>query len=222
MGSVWTGLLMFAHGVDKLHRWLGKNVAWVILIVVCISASNAVLRKFFGVSSNAWLELQWYLFGAIFLLAAGYTLLNNEHVRVDVLAARWSEITQIKIELFGTLCFLLPMCLTILWLSWPMAAESWVTREMSSNSGGLLRWPVKLLIPLGFTSLLLASLSHAIKLAGFLASACPNPLKRVNKQTAEELLAQDIAAQTTAGGHPCIVPYAQDAVNGQAKNKEPA
>jgi len=180
--------------------------------VVVISASNAVFRKLFGLSSNAWLELQWYLFGTIFLLAAGYTLLHNEHVRVDVLAARWPERTQAKVELFGVACFLLPVCLTILWFSWPMAVESWSTHEMSSNSGGLVRWPVKLLIPLGFTSLLLAAISHAIKLVGFLTDACPNPLKRTRttEPSLTEAIEKHVPQQMSVGGHPCITPYVND------------
>ncbi len=186
-------LLALSRFIDALNRWVGKGVGWIILIVVVISASNALIRKFFGMSSNAWLEAQWYMFGAIFLLGAGYTLLNNQHVRVDVLAARRSERTQVKLDVFGTLVFLLPMCLTILWLSWPMALESYFSGEMSSNSGGLIRWPAKMLIPVGFTFLLLAALSHLIKCVGFLRGVCRNPMKRVDEKTPEELLAEEIA-----------------------------
>lgn len=186
-------LFLLSRSIDTLNRWVGKSVAWIILVVVLVSSLNAVFRKFFGLSSNAWLEMQWYLFGAIFLLAAGYTLLNNEHVRVDVLASRWSERTQVKVDVFGTLCFLLPMCLTILWLSWPMAVESYISHEMSSNSGGLIRWPAKMLIPIGFGFLSLAAISHLIKCVGFLAGAGPNPLKRADKKTAEQQLAEEIA-----------------------------
>ncbi len=191
-------LLVLSSGIDALNRWVGKGVGWLILIVVVISASNAISRKFFGLSSNAWLEMQWYFFGAIFLLAAGYTLLNNQHVRVDVLVSHWSERTQVKIDVFGTLFFLLPVCLTILWLSWPMAWESYVSQEMSSNSGGLIRWPAKMLIPVGFGLLTLAAVSHLIKCMGFLRGECPNPMKRVDSKTPEELLAEEIARNAQA------------------------
>jgi len=185
-------LLALSRLIDGLNRRVGAAVAWLILIVVVISATNAVFRKAFDMSSNAWLELQWYLFGAIFLLAAGYTLLNNEHVRVDVLASKLSERAQARIEIFGVLFFLLPICVMILKLSWPMVVESYVVHEVSSNSGGLVRWPVKALVPAGFVLLILAGVSHLIKLIGFLAGACPNPTRK-HAKTAEELLAEDIA-----------------------------
>jgi len=188
-------LLAFSRSIDALSRLVGKVVAWVILIVVVVSATNAVSRKVFDMSSNAWLELQWYLFGTIFLLAAGYTLLNNEHVRVDVLATKFSERTQIKIEIFGVLFFLLPVSCLVLWMGIPMFIDSFVSGEMSSNSGGLIRWPVKLLVPVGFTLLILAALSHLIKCIGFLKGACPNPTVKLNAKTAEELLAEEIAQQ---------------------------
>jgi len=188
-------LLAFSRSIDALSRLVGKVVAWVILIVVVVSATNAVSRKVFDMSSNAWLELQWYLFGTIFLLAAGYTLLNNEHVRVDVLATKFSERTQIKIEIFGVLFFLLPVSCLVLWMGIPMFIDSFVSGEMSSNSGGLIRWPVKLLVPVGFVLLILAALSHLIKCIGFLKGACPNPTVKLNAKTAEELLAEEIAQQ---------------------------
>lgn len=190
-------LLALSHAIDVLSRQVGRVVSWVILIVVLISATNAVSRKAFDMSSNAWLELQWYLFGAIFLLAAGYTLLNNEHVRVDVLATKFSERTQVKIEIFGVLFFLLPVCCLVLWMSIPMFIDSYVSGETSSNSGGLIRWPVKLLVPVGFSLLILAGISHLIKCMGFLAGQCANPLRRLNAKTAEELLAEEIARQAS-------------------------
>lgn len=177
---------------------MGQVVSWLILIVVFISAGNAVSRKFFDASSNAWLEVQWYMFGAIFLLAAGYTLLNNEHVRVDVLHARWSERGQVKLEIFGVLVFLLPVCMMVCWLSWPVFVDSFVSHEMSSNSGGLIRWPAKLLIPVGFFLLILAGISHLIKCIGFLMGLCPNPLRRTGEKSAEELLAEEIARNALA------------------------
>jgi TRAP-type mannitol/chloroaromatic compound transport system permease small subunit len=191
-------LLALARLIDAINRRVGRAVTWLILIVVLVSAGNAVVRKVFNISSNAWLELQWYLFGAIFLLSAGYTLLKNEHVRVDVIAQRLSRRTQVKIEIFGVLFFLLPACVLIMWLSWPMFMDSWLTHEYSSNSGGLLRWPAKLLIPIGFALLIAAGLSHLIKCIGFLAGAAPDPTEKLAEKTAEELLAEEIARDAEA------------------------
>jgi TRAP-type mannitol/chloroaromatic compound transport system permease small subunit len=188
-------LLSLSRAIDAINVRVGQAVIWLTLLVVLVSATNAVVRKVFSVSSNAWLELQWYLFGAIFLLAAGYTFLRNEHVRVDVLSQKLSRRTQIKIEIFGVLFFLFPACMLIFWLSLPFFYESFVLHELSSNTGGLIRWPAKLLIPVGFFLLILAGLSHLIKCIGFLLGACPDPLERQNAKTAEEELAEEIARQ---------------------------
>lgn len=191
-------LLALSRLIDTINQFVGRAVTWLILLVVVISASNAVIRKVFNVSSNAWLELQWYIFGAIFLLAAGYTLLKNEHVRVDVLSQRLSRRTQAMIEIFGVLFFLLPAAVLIMWLSWPMFMDSFVTHEQSSNAGGLLRWPAKILIPIGFGLLIAAGISHAIKSLGFLLGACPDPLEKQQGKSAEELLAEEIAQAASA------------------------
>lgn len=188
-------LLSLSGAIDRLNLLVGRIVVWATLVVVLVSAGNAVVRKLFNTSSNAWLELQWYLFGAMFLLAAGYTFLRNEHVRVDVLAQKFSVRTQIKIEIFGILFFLFPACGIIFWLSIPFFYESFVLNELSSNTGGLIRWPAKLLIPVGFGLLLLAGLSHLIKCIGFLGGHCPNPLARQSAKTAEEELAEEIRRQ---------------------------
>jgi len=191
-------LLALSRLIDAVNNRVGQAVTWLTLLVVLVSAVNAVVRKLFNVSSNAWLELQWYLFGAMFLLAAGYTLLKNEHVRVDILAQRLPRRTQIKIEIFGVLCFLLPACALIMWLSWPMFMDSFLSNEQSSNSGGLVRWPVKLLIPVGFALLVAAGVSHAIKCIGFLRGACPDPMARNEGKSAEEQLAEEIAREALA------------------------
>lgn len=191
-------LLSLSGAIDRLNVLVGRIVIWATLVVVLVSAGNAVMRKVFSVSSNAWLELQWYLFGAMFLLAAGYTFLRNEHVRVDVLAQKFSLRTQIKIEIFGVLFFMFPACCIIFWLSIPFFYESFVLNELSSNTGGLIRWPAKLLIPVGFGLLLLAGLSHLIKCIGFLGGHCPNPLARYSEKTAEEELAEEILRQAEA------------------------
>lgn len=169
-------LLKISSWIDRLNKTVGGAVAWLTLIVVVVSAVNAVVRKVFSISSNAWLELQWYLFGAIFLLAAGYTFLRNEHVRVDVLAQRFSRKTQIYIEIIGVVLFLLPACGLVFWLSLPYFYKSYVLLEQSSNTGGLIRWPVKLLIPVGFGLLILAGISHLIRSVGFLMGRCNDPL----------------------------------------------
>ena len=184
--------LTLSRLIDTLNVRVGQAVIWLTLVVVLVSATNAVVRKVFNISSNAWLELQWYLFGAIFLLAAGYTFLRNEHVRVDVLAQRFSRRTQIMIEIFGVIFFLFPACILIFWLSLPYFYESFVLNELSSNTGGLIRWPAKLLIPVGFGLLILAGLSHLIKCVGFLIGVCPDPTVRTNGKTAEEELADEI------------------------------
>ena len=192
------GLLALSRLIDAVNVRVGRAVSWVILVVVVVSATNAVFRKAFDMSSNAWLEVQWYMFGMIFLLGAGYTLLRNGHVRVDVLASRLSPRGHATIDIIGVLFFFLPVCLFILWLSVPMAIESYVQHEVSSNAGGLVRWPVKALIPLGFVLLSLAGVSHLIKCVGFLAGHCPNPMHAEGEKTAEELLADEIASAASS------------------------
>lgn len=187
--------LSIARAIDALNVKVGQIVIWLTLVVVLVSATNAVVRKVLHTSSNAWLELQWYLFGAIFLLAAGYTFLRNEHVRVDVLSQNFSPRTQVKIEIFGIIFFLFPACVLIFWLSLPFFYESLVLHELSSNTGGLIRWPAKLLIPVGFGLLILSGVSHLIKCIGFLIGACPNPIAREKGKTAEEELAEEILRQ---------------------------
>ncbi|MBP6018842.1 MAG: TRAP transporter small permease subunit [Burkholderiaceae bacterium] len=191
-------LLLLSRAIDALNTRVGKAVTWLTLLVVMVSATNAVIRKVFHVSSNAWLELQWYLFGAIFLLAAGYTFLCNEHVRVDVLSQKFSVRTRIKIEIFGVIFFLFPACALIFWLSLPFFYESFILHELSSNTGGLIRWPAKLLIPVGFGLLILAGVSHLIKCVGYLMGACPDPTARLSEKSAEELLADEIRQQAEA------------------------
>ena len=149
-----------------------------MLIVALVSAGNAVSRYLFNVSSNSWLELQWYLFGAIFLLCAGYTLLHNEHIRIDVVAGRFSRRTQIWIDIFGTVFFLLPLAIIMTWLSWPIFMNAWVSNEMSSNAGGLIRWPARLLIPTGFLLLTAQGLSELIKRIAYLQGLIPDPVEK--------------------------------------------
>lgn len=201
-------LLALARAIDRLNEWVGRLAIWLVLVVVLVSAGNAVLRKTLSLSSNAWLELQWYLFGAIFLLMSGYTLLRNGHVRVDILSGRLSRRGQIGVEIFGVIFFLLPMAVLILVLSWPMFVDAWTSNETSSNAGGLIRWPAKLLIPAGFSLLVLAAISHLIKCVGFLLGQCPDPTARAGPSE-EELLAAEIAATKLAVDEPVAQPVAR-------------
>ena len=161
--------------IDGFNEWIGKGVYWLILLSVGVSSGNATIRYAFSRSSNGWLEIQWYLFSAVFLLGAGYTLLHNEHVRIDIIYGRLKPRTRAWIDIFGTLFFLLPMTIIIMTLAWPMFVESWVRNEYSTDAGGLIRWPVKLLIPVGFLLLLLQGLSELIKRIAFLLGLIPEP-----------------------------------------------
>jgi len=188
-------LLKFSNAVDWLNTQVGKSVIWLILASTVISGLNAVVRKVFNVSSNAYLEVQWYLFAGSFLLAAGYTLLNNEHVRIDVVSSHLSKRGQIWVDIIGFSLFLTPVCLAVLWFGVPFFLQGLRSGEMSGNSGGLIRWPVYAMIPAGFTLLLLQGWSELIKRIAFLKGLIDDPtLKRVEK-TAEEELAEAIRQQ---------------------------
>lgn len=156
-------LLSLSHIIDHTNRRLSTIASWLVLLCCLISAGNALSRYGLNLSSNAWLEIQWYLFAAMFMLGASYTLCKNEHVRVDVFYAHVSTRKQIWIDLIGGLLFLLPAAAILAWLSWPVFYNSWMQGEMSSNAGGLIRWPVKLFLPLGFGLLVLQGLSEVIK-----------------------------------------------------------
>ena len=168
-------LLSISHAIDALNERVGRTVLWLVLVMALVSAANALARYLFNLSSNAWLELQWYLFAAVFLLCAGYTLLNDEHIRIDVISSRLSRRTQVWIDIFGTLFFLLPVSLFIMWLSWPVFMNAWTSQEISSNAGGLIRWPARLLVPLGFCLLSLQGISELIKRVAFLRGLIPDP-----------------------------------------------
>jgi TRAP-type mannitol/chloroaromatic compound transport system permease small subunit len=185
-------LLKFSKAVDWLNTQVGKYAVWLILASTVICGVNAAVRKAFNISSNAYLEVQWYLFAASFLLAAGYTLLNNEHVRIDVVSSHLSKRGQIWVDIIGFALFLTPICLAVLWYGIPFFVQGWRSGEMSPNAGGLIRWPVYAMIPLGFTLLLLQGWSELIKRIAFLQGRIDDPtLKRVDK-TAEEELAEAI------------------------------
>jgi TRAP-type mannitol/chloroaromatic compound transport system permease small subunit len=185
-------LLSISRRIDALNGAIGRALYWLVLATVLISAANAVVRKAFNYSSNSFLEAQWYLFSAVFLGAAGYTLLRNEHVRIDVISARLTRRAQIWIDILGTIFFLLPMAILIGWLGWPVFVDSYVRDEVSTNAGGLTIWPARLLVPVGFFLLAAQGISELIKRVGFLMGLAPDPLEKHHEKTLEEQLAEDI------------------------------
>jgi TRAP-type mannitol/chloroaromatic compound transport system permease small subunit len=185
-------LLRISALIDALNERVGKAVYWLVLVAVIVSAGNAIIRKLFNMSSNAFLEAQWYLFAAVFLLCSGYTLLRNEHVRIDVIAGRLSPRAQAWIDVFGTVFFLLPMSLLFIYLSWPVFIRTYVHNEISTNAGGLWIWPARMLVPIGFTLLSLQGLSELFKRIAFLAGKGPDPIKRHDAHAAELELAEEI------------------------------
>jgi TRAP-type mannitol/chloroaromatic compound transport system permease small subunit len=191
-------LLKFSKAVDWLNAQVGKYVIWLILASTVISAVNAAVRKTFDVSSNAYLEAQWYLFATAFLLASGYTLLNGEHVKIDVVLHRLSKRAQIWVDVFGFIAFLTPVCLAVLYFGIPFFLQGYRSGEMSSNAGGLIRWPVYLMMPLGFTLLLLQGWSELIKRIAFLKGLIEDPTVKKVEKTAEEELAEAIRLRAEA------------------------
>ena len=189
------GLLALSRAIDALTERVGRLVYWLVLIVVLISAANATVRKIFDYSSNAYLEIQWYLFSVIFLFGAGYTLLRNEHVRIDIIAGRLSARAQNWIDVIGIVLFLWPMSFVIMWMSWPLFVDSLTRHEVSTNAGGLLIWPARLMMPIGFALLIMQSVSELIKRIAFLRGRIPDPLQKHGGKSAEEELAEEIARQ---------------------------
>jgi TRAP-type mannitol/chloroaromatic compound transport system permease small subunit len=179
------GLLAVSRLVDRVNAGVGRTVSWLILASVLVSSINATIRYIFDMSSNAWLELQWYLFAAVFLLGSGYTLLRNEHVRIDILVSRLSPRGRALVDILGGLFFLLPMALLIMYLSWSGFIQSFRLHEFSADAGGLLRWPARLLIPVGFLLLSAQGISEIIKRIAFLAGAAPDPTEKTVDPHAE-------------------------------------
>jgi TRAP-type mannitol/chloroaromatic compound transport system permease small subunit len=179
-------LLKVSGLIDRMTETIGKSIYWLVLLAVIVSAGNAVIRYIFDTSSNGWLELQWYLFSAIFLLCAGYTLLRNQHVRIDIIVGRLPRKVQLWIDILGGLIFLLPMAGIIMWLSWPFFIESVTRHEVSSNAGGLIRWPVKLLIPAGFLLLIVQNFSEIIKRVARLMGLIPDFVERAHGTSPDE------------------------------------
>jgi TRAP-type mannitol/chloroaromatic compound transport system permease small subunit len=185
-------LLSLSRAIDAATERIGRTFYWLILVTVLISAANATVRKLFNYSSNSFLEIQWYLFSAIFLFLAGYTLKNNEHVRIDIVTGRLSARARTWIDILGTIFFLLPMAVLIMWLSWPIFVDTWQRHEVSTNAGGLIIWPARLLVPVGFFLLIVQACSELIKRFAFLRGLIPDPSEKHVDKTAEEELAEEI------------------------------
>ena len=182
--------------IDRCNELVGRWIRWLVLAAVLLSAGNAIVRKAFSASSNALLEIQWYLFAGVFMLGAGYAFLRNVHVRIDFIAARLSKRTNTIIDILGIVLFLIPLCLILITLSWPFFYNAWVSGEMSQNAGGLIRWPVLALVPAGFSLLLLQGVSELIKRVAFLLGALPEPITHeAGHATREELLVEEAARQ---------------------------
>lgn len=192
------GLLKLSRAIDWLNAQVGKYAIWLILAATVISALNAIVRKVFNTSSNAFLEVQWYLFAWSFLVAAGLTLLQREHVRIDVVNSRLSKRTQVWIDIVGFAFFLTPLCITVLWLSMPVVIQMYQSGEMSGNSGGLIRWPVWAALPVGFVLLMLQGWSELIKRIAFLRGEGPDPMGRLTDKTAEDELIEALRRQAEA------------------------
>lgn len=193
-----SAFLKLSRLIDSISEFVGRWIAWLVLLAVLISAVNAVVRKAFDMSSNAFLEIQWYLFAAIFLLAAGYTMLRQEHVKIDVILHRFTRATQVKIEIFGIVAFLFPFVFAVIDLVFPLVIRAYTSGEMSSNAGGLIRWPVFALVPVGFALLGMQGLSELIKRIAFLKGLGDDPGVKKQQKTAEQELAEAILAQTQA------------------------
>ena len=193
-------LLALSRAIDRLNAFIGKYSIWLIFAATFISAANAIVRKAFDTSSNAFLEVQWYLFAWSFLIAAGYTLLHREHVRIDVINSRLSKKAQVWIDIIGFAFFLTPLCLTILWLSTPVVLQMYQSGEMSGNPGGLIRWPVWMALPVSFSLLLLQGWSELIKCLAFLRGQGPDPTVKIDAKSTEQELVDALRQQQTASG----------------------
>jgi TRAP-type mannitol/chloroaromatic compound transport system permease small subunit len=181
-------LLAFSRGMDWLTERIGRSVYWLLLLAVIVSTLNAVARKAFDVGSNAYLEAQWYMFAAMFMLGAGYVFLHDQHVRIDVLSSRLSRKAQVWIDIVGIVVFLLPLCVFIAWTALPSIGKAIDTMEVSANPGGLLRWPLYALVPVGFGLLFLQGLSELIKRVAFVTGRGPDPHAKPEPTDEERLL----------------------------------
>lgn len=202
-----TALIKLSRVIDSINERIGKVAAWAIVVAILVSAVNAIIRRVFGVSSNAWLELQWYLFGAVFMLCAAWTLKANEHIRIDIVSSKLTKRGRDRIDLMGHLFFLFPFVALMLWLSVPYFEKSYASGEVSSNAGGLLIWPAKGMILLGFISLAFQWLSELIKRVAIMQGKIADEHDHVGahgaaEAEAERLIAELADTSTTKGGEP--------------------
>ena len=188
-------LLKLSRLIDAMNTWIGKLTMWLVLAAVLISAGNAIIRKAFNIGSNAFLEIQWYLFAGVFMLGVGYVMLKNAHVRIDFVSSKLSKRTNAIIDAIGIIVFTIPLSVIMIDLGWPLFMRAYTSGEMSQNAGGLIRWPVMILVPLGFAILLLQSVSELIKRFGYLTGHLDEPFPLEDGKTAEERLAEELAAQ---------------------------
>ena len=184
-------LLKISRLIDAFSDLIGKLAMWLILATTLISAGNAIVRKIFDTSSNAFLEIQWYLFAAVFMLGSGYAFLRNAHVRIDFISSKFSARGRNWVDVIGIIVFVFPLCYMMATLGWPLFERAWTSGEMSSNSGGLIRWPVYALVPFGFILLFVQSLSELIKRVAFLTGNGPDVLAH-DGPSDEERLAQQL------------------------------
>ena len=195
-------LLKMSGLIDRFNEWIGRLIMWLVLAAVLISAGNAIVRKAFNVGSNAFLEIQWYLFAAVFMLGVGYVMLKNAHVRIDFISSKLSKRTNAWIDAIGIVVFTIPLSIIMIDLGWPLFQRAWVSGEVSHNAGGLIRWPVLMLVPLGFAILLAQSVSELIKRVAFLRGLREEPFSRDDHKSDEELLAEELAARSQAEAAP--------------------
>jgi TRAP-type mannitol/chloroaromatic compound transport system permease small subunit len=188
-------LLKLSGLIDRLNLLIGKVIMWLVLGAVVISAGNAILRKAFNIGSNAWLEIQWYLFAGVFMLGVGYVMLKNGHVRIDFIASKLSKRTNALIDAIGIVVFTIPLAVIMINLGWPLFERAWTSGEMSQNAGGLIRWPVWFLLPAGFAILLAQAVSELIKRIAFITGHRSEPFSVEDDKTEEERLAEELAAE---------------------------
>lgn len=179
--------------LDAANELLGRIIIWLVLGAVVISAGNAILRKAFNIGSNAWLEIQWYLFSGVFMLGVGYVMLKNGHVRIDFISSRLTKRTNAIIDAIGIVIFTIPLSIIMIKLGWPLFQRAWETGEMSQNAGGLIRWPVLALLPAGFVILLAQAVSELIKRVAFITGARDEPFSIEAEKSDEEKLAEELA-----------------------------
>lgn len=195
-------LLAISRGIDRVNAFIGKAVIWLILLAVLVSAGNAISRKLFNLSSNSWLELQWYLFGAAFMGAAAYTLQQNEHIRIDVFYASRSRKTQHWIDLLGHIFFLLPFVALMAWLLWPYTIQAFYSGQISTNAGGLIIWPARAILLAGFVMLAFQALAEIVKKIAVMRGMMedPHPFISAQEQALHEVeeLVAEVQAKTAA------------------------